>query len=958
MMNQLKYSLMSLLAVLASAAGHFAQAADVRVSMSTQETYVGLPVRLQVEVRDAAKVTPPVLPAIEGVKIDSVGRPGRSTRITSINGRMTTTTSSTYSFDLTPQRAGSFEVPAFTVHADGADLSTHPLSFVASNSNTDDLMFVEIAGKQKQIYVGQSLDVTLRIWIRPYHDREHKITLSESDVWQLISDRTSWGMFAERMSELAAKDQRPGGKEVLRKDSNGAEHSYYLYEVDATIYPKHLGKIDASEVKIVVEYPTALGKARDPFAGFFDDMPFPGGRPSALDEDSFSPFGRRLTIESVRPIVAEAHADAIEILPIPIADRPTDYRGAVGKYVIATEANPVHVKAGDPIDLMIGVSGTGPMDLVQAPPLAEVSSLTADFKVPTEPLAGFVKGDRKVFSTSIRPRHAGIARIPSIPFSYFDPAIGKFVTVHSEPVSIQVDAADILALDAVVGKERGTASGKAATKSTQQAAIDAALPIYTSADVLRSEATFSLWQPSFVILLLAPPLAVFVIAAVRMRVLVSLLAGRFGSPLRRLENAVQAATQPSEIAAALQNFVEKCTGAGRLSKGRGELLGELRLAGAGELAVRCERFFEATDDVASPVHSVGQTMDGLKREAIQIAECIAARSDARHLKSCPSRICKKPSSKSSRRPAAARVAVWLVVAICALALASPPIFAADEVPGNAKSPIVAAESNLPPSAASSSARSLTLSAEQQQVLFDEANACYRQGDSARTTEVAAAKQNFADAAEKYETLVSSGVMNNRLFVNLANAYLESGRPGKAVANYRRALKIAPSNAVARNGLVEAERSLKPKSSDVRASDKLSNLGTTKLAAAVGDYLGMTSLRTLAIVAWFVFWGALAVRLLGARFAWKSIAATSLAVIVVTCMMLLTAWKESTQPAAVVTVANAKLNQSAASAPTPLSNAVLQEGQTVKPLIERGDWIQVRTDTGQIGWLPRQVVDVI
>lgn len=957
-MNQLKYSLLSLIVVLAGVSGHFAQAADVRASISTQETYVGLPVRLQVEVRDATKVTPPVLPAIDGVKVDSVGRPGRSTRITSINGRMTTTTSSTYSFDLTPQHAGSFEVPAFTVHADGADLPTRPLSFVASNSNTDDLMFVEIAGKQKQIYVGQSLDVTLRIWIRPYHDRERKITLSEGDMWQLISDRTSWGMFAERMGELAAKDQRPGGKEVLRKDSNGAEHSYYLYEVDATIYPKHPGKIDASEVKVVVEYPTALGKARDPFAGLFDDMPFPGGRPSALDDDSFSPFGRRLTIQSVRPIVAQAHADAIDVLPIPTADRPTDYRGAVGKYVIATEANPVHVKAGDPIDLMIGVSGTGPMDLVQAPPLAELSSLTTDFKVPSEPLAGFVKGDRKVFSTSIRPRRAGVAHIPSIPFSYFDPTTRKFVTVQSEPIAIQVDAADTLALDAVVGKERGTASGKAATQTTPQDASDAALPIYTDADVLRSEAAFSLWQPSFIVLLVAPPLAVFVIAAVRMRALIGSLAGRFGSPLRRFTNTVQAATQPLEIAAALQAFAVKHAGVGRVSKNHGEFLGALRLAGADELAVRCERLFEACDDVASPVHASGQTLAGLKQQAMQLVESIAARSDDRHLKPRASTKTKKPRRTSSRRPAAARVGILFVVALGALTLSSPRVFAAGQVRGNAKSPIVAAESNSTPSAVSTSAHSLTLSAEQQQVLFDEANACYRRGDSARTADVAAAKQSFASAAEKYETLVSSGVANSRLFVNLANAYFESGRPSKAVANYRRALKIDPSNAVARNGLAAAERSLEPKSSDAKAVGKLSNLDTTKLATAVSNYVGMTSLRTVAIVAWIVFWGALAARLLGTRFAWKTTAATSLAVIVVACMMLLAAWQESTQPAAIVTVANAKLNASAASTAAPLSDAVLHEGQTVKPLIQRGDWIQVQTDAGQVGWLPQQVVDVI
>src|SRR5204863_10159292 len=136
--------------------------------------------------------------------------------------------------------------------------------------------------------------------------------------------------------------------------------------------------------------------------------------------------------------------------------RPADYRGAVGQYQIAIDASPTHVKSGDPINLLIGISGTGPMELVQAPPLAELPKLTADFKVPNEPLAGFVKGDRKIFQTTIRPRKPGIARIPSIPFSYFDPATGKFETVRSSPVSIQVDPAEMLALDAVVHSNRSS----------------------------------------------------------------------------------------------------------------------------------------------------------------------------------------------------------------------------------------------------------------------------------------------------------------------------------------------------------------------------------------------------------------------------------------------------------------------------------------------------------------------
>ena len=399
-----------LLAVFGSGLAIHASAADVRVGLSAREAYVGMPVTLQVEVRNASKVDPPTIAPLDGLDVKLVGTPARSTQITTINGRTTTRSTLTYRFEITPQRSGSFHIAPITVHADGQDLQTQPIDFVASKSETGDLIFVEVAGKQKDIYVGQALDLTLKIWLRPFRDSERNLTLSEVDMWRLISDRTSWGPFADRLQQLADADQRPAGREVLRKDQSGAEHSYYLYEIDATIYPKRPGTISANDVKVAVNYPTALGKSRDPFAGFFDDEFFS------------SPFSSRLMVKSVRPVLAEAAVEPIHVLPIPTAGQPADYRGAVGKYAIATEATPTSVKAGDPINLLIGVSGSGPMELVQAPPLADLAELTADFKVPNESLAGFVKGDRKVFSTTIRPRKEGITQIPSIPFSYFDPA--------------------------------------------------------------------------------------------------------------------------------------------------------------------------------------------------------------------------------------------------------------------------------------------------------------------------------------------------------------------------------------------------------------------------------------------------------------------------------------------------------------------------------------------------------
>ncbi len=438
-------------------------ASDVEARLSTREAYVGMPVVLQIAINNAEDYAQPAAPEIDGCDVRSAGTPSQSSQITIINGRRSASRSVTMQYYITPRRAGTFEIPPITVNVDGRDVQTRPLRFVATKSDTGDLMFVEIEGGKNKVFVGQPLDLTLKIWIKPYRDREKNITLSEANMWQLISDQTSWGSFTDRLQELAENNQRPGGQEVLRDDGQGNERSYYLYEITATVYPKRPGKIDADDVQVVLQYPTALGKSRDPFESFFKDSPF-GSSPfrnsrlsQLMNDDMFaSPFGNRLTVSAARPIVAEATVDSTEVIPVPAAGRPADYRGAVGQYRVITQATPTKVNAGDPITLKIGIVGTGPMELVQAPPLAELNSLTADFKVSDEPLAGFVQDDTKVFSTTIRPRREGVAQIPPISFSFFDPDTESFQTVMSEPISITVDKADSLALSDIVA-QRDTA---------------------------------------------------------------------------------------------------------------------------------------------------------------------------------------------------------------------------------------------------------------------------------------------------------------------------------------------------------------------------------------------------------------------------------------------------------------------------------------------------------------------
>ena len=302
-----------------------ARAAEVNASLSTQEAFVGAPITLRLEITNASSHDDPVLPEIAGVDVQSAGAPSRSSQTTIVNGRRSDRTSAVYAWRIIPRRAGAFVVPGITIQVDGKPQTTAPLRFVVTQSETGDLLLVEVTGQQQKIYVGQPLKLALNIWIRPYRDAEHQLTVSEADTWRMISDATNWGPFNDRLTELANDNQRPGGEELLRKDSTGGEHSYYRYQIEATIYPKRPGQIDAGDLQIVVDYPTRLATTRDPFASMFDSDFF-----QSFPSRGLSSFQRKtLTVAASRPLVAQATVAPIDVLPVPTEGRPGDYRGAV-----------------------------------------------------------------------------------------------------------------------------------------------------------------------------------------------------------------------------------------------------------------------------------------------------------------------------------------------------------------------------------------------------------------------------------------------------------------------------------------------------------------------------------------------------------------------------------------------------------------------------------------------------
>ena len=84
-------------------------------------------------------------------------------------------------------------------------------------------------------------------------------------------------------------------------------------------------------------------------------------------------------------------------------------------------------------------------------------------------------------------------------------------------------------------------------------------------------------------------------------------------------------------------------------------------------------------------------------------------------------------------------------------------------------------------------------------LFKQGNEAYSKGD-------------FSAAIEHYEQLTATSGYGSGVLFNLANSYAQSGQTGKAILNYERALRLAPTNSDIQSNLqlIKKESGLFPR----------------------------------------------------------------------------------------------------------------------------------------------------
>lgn len=336
-----------------------------------------------------------------------------------VNGQVTRSLTTTFTYTLMATEEGSFTIPAATVKVGGSTYTSNSLTIkvlpadqssggsTSSSSqknqqsngqkvNADDV-HLDLALSKTNAYEGEAIVATLKLYFRntPIH------SLSDAKL-------PDFDGFTVQEMDL-------GNPEATLERYKGA--NYQMYPIKQwLLFPSRNG-----EITIPAAYVNAIAQivTRRSTGGWFD---FPMDYTSNVEV----------------PLYSAARTVKVSSLP---SNKPSSYSNGVGEFSIKSEITSNNVKANDALIYRIIIEGTGNLKYVNDPE----PEFPSDFEVydPKDELnarttAQGVSG-KKVIEYTVIPRHAGSFTIPGVEFSYFDVKAGQYKTLTTESYSLEVE---------------------------------------------------------------------------------------------------------------------------------------------------------------------------------------------------------------------------------------------------------------------------------------------------------------------------------------------------------------------------------------------------------------------------------------------------------------------------------------------------------------------------------------
>ena len=424
-----------------------ADSPSVTAVLNSSEAALGETVRLEIRITGVRSADAPEQIMADGLEIR---RTGTSQRIEMNN--LNLTSSVVYDYTVMPLRPGRFTIPPQTIRIGNNSLRTPALTLNVADSSgrssgarsgrdtqaagANNLVFAELIVPSKTAYVGEIVPVQIRMGFDP---RVRPRLVEPPEI-------TGQGFTAQKLQQSAENTETISGR---------------IYEVvtyKTAIAAARAGKFEIGPVKAKAQVviprrqSAPRSRGRSPFDLFDQDDPFS----DPFFSNPFSQFGERREVE------IKSEPVALEVKPLP-PNAPASFSGAIGNFTMTSEAKPKTVQVGDPITVTNTISGRGNFDRVNAPIIEDERGW---HKYP--PSSKFKQDDEvglsgtKTFEMVLSPNEKKQG-LPLLAFSYFDPVKEQYVTLHSDPIPINVEGGAAVASGAGASTTPATAAARAAS---------------------------------------------------------------------------------------------------------------------------------------------------------------------------------------------------------------------------------------------------------------------------------------------------------------------------------------------------------------------------------------------------------------------------------------------------------------------------------------------------------------
>ena len=371
-------------------------AADVRMSVEPELISLLDRAVLKIEYIDA-KGDAINIPQLDGLTIEYQGP---QTRYQFINGQ--SASSVTHTYLVTPLKTGDYTIgPVMAEYKGGRKTLTTKLRVTTAQDDPEaqqisQIMFSQIATDHGTPYVHEPFTLDLKVYIRDGAQIDGQFGIRGGMPESGLDGELQWEVVDRK-----------------REDRNGTIFTVYTLRTTAKALTAGTFTF-RPEVQLNVVIPRQQRRSwgfDDPFFGDF--------------------FGRQET----RPIALDCNRLDVEVLPVPMKDRPASYTGGVGELDFDVSVGPTHVKAGEPVTLKMRIHGKGNLEKIIPPGITD----NYDIKLYDARILPAQTPDEVRFEQVIIPKSDSVKEIPAITFSYFNTKTADFRTITRGPFPITVE---------------------------------------------------------------------------------------------------------------------------------------------------------------------------------------------------------------------------------------------------------------------------------------------------------------------------------------------------------------------------------------------------------------------------------------------------------------------------------------------------------------------------------------